>query len=974
MVDFYTYIKAQFYTTGNTEITHSSMGSKTGRYYIESGEKEKDFIDKYIDYVFVKKEKAYMLEAPYRYKYKLDNGKYQFISSIKIDIDLHYNTKSNTVERVYNDNHIKNIISEYINNIKEYVVSITETQTLCFVMEKSKPVKNKTKIKDGIHLIFPYIYVGKQLEHKLRHDIIKTIDSKNMFADIKEVTTELNDTSKIIDHSVIDTNNWLMYGSRKSKELEPYLLTKVYKYDEDTNTLIIHGYPISKKDKAPINMPTDIKYYEPRELVIDLSMRNLQHVKPSMIKHNYIRELYMFDQDKITSVGPISPTPPDELGLYVKKRPMTRSPAQIDIILKLVDCLSVQRASDFESWVSVCWTLHNIHNSDDVLFDKFIEFSKKGKGYGNLTEAEIISYKFNYWDKSKDQGYSEGSLRLWAKEDDEDLYNKILYEEIKTELEETINCEKFNIDGMGELSKMLKSMNNTATAIAGLMYIMYKHEFVLTDTRGKGTYYHFRNHRWEKMQENTLLRRNIYDVKDSYLNYFKNLNAEQKQQMNFDPAYTKKILDILKKLDCTSFKNDIMTECKDLFYGDGTEGKKFLEKLDDDNYLIGFENGVYDLAYEHKSTNGEVIERGQFRDGRPEDYISFSTGIDYIDYHEVLHTPQYKTISNHIHTFFDQVFIIKDVRDYVMTVLASALCGSTKNETFHVWSGTGGNGKSKLIELFMKSLGEYTCNLPITVLTKTRGNSNEASPELAITKGKRFAVLQEPDAGSKIYCGKMKELTGGDEITCRKLYENPITFKPKFKLVMTCNEKPQLAAEDEGTWRRVRLVQFGSKFTQHPDPDEPNEFPIDYDLSEKFNSWKEIFMSILINHYNTVYANQGFYIKCPEVIMSYTNEYRDNQNHYLRFIKGNGDTEQGAVIKDVGKRLTPDMLKRVFKEWCDNQMPKLNLQIDQLFTTMNNLFGKGYGAGIPLKSRGWKDRWLSDVYYNDYSIQDDELS
>lgn len=585
---------------------------------------------------------------------------------------------------------------------------------------------------------------------------------------------------------------------------------------------------------------------------------------------------------------------------------------------------------------------------------------------------EIQSYKLKYWENARNEGYSEGSLRLWAKEDNETEYNKVVYEEIKQELEETINCDKFSIEGMDQLSTMLKSMNNTATSIANLMYIMFKHEFVLTDTRGKGTYYHFRNHRWEKMQENTLLRQRIYDVSNAYLDYFKNLNTEQKTQLSLDPTSAKKICDILKKLSNTSFKENIMTECKDLFYGNGTEGKKFLENLDENNYLIGFKNGVYDLDYEKRDGSGKVVERGQFRDGRPEDYVSFSTKIDYIPFDEVMKNPKYKEIHDDIHKFLEQVFFIKEVKDYVLTVLSSSLCGSTKNETFHVWSGTGGNGKSKLIELFMKAYGEYTCNLPITVLTKTRGNSNEASPELAITKGKRFAVLQEPDAGSKIYCGKMKELTGGDEITCRKLYENPITFKPKFKLVMTCNEKPQLKADDEGTWRRVRLVQFESKFTPHPDPDEANQFPIDYNLSEKFFHWKEIFMSILINHYNTVYANQNFCISTPQVIMKYTDEYRDNQNNYLRFIRGNGDTEKGAVVKSPGKRLTPDMLKRAFKEWCDNQSPKLSLSVDQLFSTMNNLFGKGFGAGIHFKNRGWQDRWLSDVYYNDYADEDND--
>ena len=56
-----------------------------------------------------------------------------------------------------------------------------------------------------------------------------------------------------------------------------------------------------------------------------------------------------------------------------------------------------------------------------------------------------------------------------------------------------------------------------------------------------------------------------------------------------------------------------------------------------------------------------------------------------------------------------------DVREYVLTLLGSFLHGSNKNERFNIWTGTGGNGKSKLIELFEKSIGDYNCKLPISL-------------------------------------------------------------------------------------------------------------------------------------------------------------------------------------------------------------------------------------------------------------------
>ena len=56
-----------------------------------------------------------------------------------------------------------------------------------------------------------------------------------------------------------------------------------------------------------------------------------------------------------------------------------------------------------------------------------------------------------------------------------------------------------------------------------------------------------------------------------------------------------------------------MIEAKELFY-DGD----FMEKLDTNPYLLCFNNGVMDF------------KEKEFRDGRPDDYISLSTNINYI--------------------------------------------------------------------------------------------------------------------------------------------------------------------------------------------------------------------------------------------------------------------------------------------------------------------------------------------------------
>ena len=208
-----------------------------------------------------------------------------------------------------------------------------------------------------------------------------------------------------------------------------------------------------------------------------------------------------------------------------------------------------------------------------------------------------------------------------------------------------------------------------------------------------------------------------------------------------------------------------MKECRSLFIDE-----KFEELLDSRSHLIGFENGVYDLKMHI------------FRDGMPDDYISHSTKINYIEYDPNL--PEIQEIND----FFSKIFVNDAVKNYVLDIITCIIDGSITQERFYVFTGSGSNGKSRLLDFIQKALGDYYCILPIALLTQKRASSNSAQSELERTKGRRFAVMQEPSEQDKINIGFMKELSGNDRILCRALYKEPYEFKPQFKMILTCNE------------------------------------------------------------------------------------------------------------------------------------------------------------------------------------------
>ena len=114
--------------------------------------------------------------------------------------------------------------------------------------------------------------------------------------------------------------------------------------------------------------------------------------------------------------------------------------------------------------------------------------------------------------------------------------------------------------------------------------------------------------------------------------------------------------------------------------------------------------------------------------------------------------------------------------------------GTALNQTFNNYLGGGRNGKSVLVSLMSKTLGEYKGELPLTaVVTQRRVGVGGLSPEILKLKGKRYAVMQEPTKGVKLNEGIMKELTGGDTIQARGLYSESEVFEPQFNLVVCTN-------------------------------------------------------------------------------------------------------------------------------------------------------------------------------------------
>lgn len=779
------------------------------------------------------------------------------------------------IPRMYRVENVEKILMTYFEILAEFL-NVPDEALVAYVMEKPEPVIKAGKVKDGIHVIWPDIVVSNNFQHLVRSRVLAQASA--MLEGLKVCNTY----EDIIDEAIIEKNNWQIYGSSKP-DCKPYTVTRVYQYNKYTRALSTLPTPtpeeelgLVKRFSMRVEREECLFYTEKEKEFNDY----VQHIMPTMDEK---RKTKIQSQIFSNSINPA--------------RAMLDTPDERELAKRLVmECLSHQRAENYEDWIKLGWTLRNI---DYDLLQTWVEFSRLSAKY---VEGECQ----RCWDRMCTDTLGMGTLRWWARKDNPQQYHHIIDSSVLTLIDKCSGSKGAPYD------------------VAEVVYAMFKDKFRHTT---KDIWYTFKpeRHRWVKTTQGLILR-NVLSTKVSSkfmerANYWNMMlvGADQNPEAAEKSANLKKIVLDLKR---TAYKSNVMKECE-CFFTD----EKFEDVLDSRPHLLGFENGVYDLRMH------------EFRDGLPDDYITYSTGRHYIPFN----AKSEEAIE--IDRFLSQVFTNQVVCRYMKDMLASALDGSIRHERFYIFNGRGSNAKSVLTNFVQKAIGDYYCILPIALLTQKRTQSNSAQAELERTKGRRLTVMQEPGDGEKLNIGLMKELTGGDRILTRGLYKEPIEFKPQFKMVMTCNDLPEVSSDDGGTWRRIRVIQFTSRFSDNPDPTKSNEFKADTELPEKLDRWADMFVSMLIDHHkHTDFGN----IPEPSEVTSATNQYRSVNDCIGQFVNEH-------MIKDESGTADRVILNKIyprFKVWAGQTLNKSKKVPDrnQFLVYMEVLFGK-----YPIDNKGWRN-------------------
>jgi P4 family phage/plasmid primase-like protien len=781
------------------------------------------------------------------------------VGSARVDLDFKYAGK--VEEHKHTQEQVVKFIGAYLEEAKRWIVlpEIVET----YVLEKESPTYDPAnKISSsGIHIQFPDLKTRAGVEQGIR---------RSLLARMEEFFPGLGCTKgweHVYDPSALThSGNWPLLGSKKPTEGSlPYEIKYIVNWSD--------GEMSVENDVSPV--PTV-------ELVRKLSVRSPLSDEIPLTEHGLAntrqpsepvaRAVSRGRADVRGEPGSRAASPSGRV------REMLSDARKENIRAHTMNLAAFRHSGAHEEYIKVGQCLYNIHPHDleDVWLD-FMEQSTSPK-----RKAKALEKWRGFTERVDGERTGEGSLRFWSRQDNFDNYLKI---------------ESENVDSL------VRTAAETATEhdVAQVVYAKYRDEFKCASVK-QNDWFQYVGHIWKNTESGVdLLARLSSDVAKLFLikerealNAIENLDAERdKDIVNKYEKDLKNYHQIRLRLKTTSFKENVMRECKVLF-----RDPRFLENLDNNKHLIAFTNGVFDT------------QTRDFRPGKPDDYISFCTNVPYAvdtQYHEFACWGEVKA-------FLESILPRPSVRTYFLNTMATCLSGET-NQRFHIMTGSGSNGKSMLMKLMLASMGDYGYAADIAIFTQKRGQAGAAAPQMVRMRGRRFVTMSEPDEGEPLASALLKFLTGSDKVTCRDLYagsKQMVEFEIMCKFFLSCNEKPPVRTVDGGTWRRIKVVDFPNKFVHTPRL--PNELPIDESIMEKVGSpeWATCFMAYLVHLYKEGEGLRG--LVPPTEVDAYTSEYQEESDVIARFIREMCTTE-GMIPGDVPEPVAWSTITTTFQDW-----------------------------------------------------------
>ncbi|QEG23896.1 phage/plasmid primase, P4 family [Mariniblastus fucicola] len=283
------------------------------------------------------------------------------------------------------------------------------------------------------------------------------------------------------------------------------------------------------------------------------------------------------------------------------------------------------------------------------------------------------------------------------------------------------------------------------------------------------------------------------------------------------------------------------------------------KSLDSEDLLFNCLNGTFDL------------QNCELRDSQREDLITQISGVSFDA------SAQCPLWRESLKLIFDGD---EELIRYVQVLFGYTLSGTRDEHILPICYGGGSNGKSTVWNTIHDIMGDYAEIGNADLLMVSR---NQHPTGLADLFAKRFVPISEPGKGCQLMESRVKEWTGDAVGKARRMREDFWEFRQTHTFWLSTNHKPKISGDDEGIWRRVKLIPF------EVDLREKLGGNVDKQFKEKLKAEYSGILNWAIEGWQ-MYQKNGLDTYEPERVKQATSEYRNNEDEIANFVSDKLDS------------------------------------------------------------------------------------
>lgn len=221
--------------------------------------------------------------------------------------------------------------------------------------------------------------------------------------------------------------------------------------------------------------------------------------------------------------------------------------------------------------------------------------------------------------------------------------------------------------------------------------------------------------------------------------------------------------------------------------------------------------------------------------------------------------------------------------------------------------GGGSNGKSTILNLLKKFIGEDNCSTIEMEKLSDRFKTAELENKL-VNIGDDINRRDINDTGT------LKKLFTGESVTVERKGQSPFSLKSYAKLIFSCNEIPRIADKSHGMYSRLMLIPFTAHFSSADEDFDP--FIEDKITTDEAMSY---LLNMGLRGLRRLLANNDF--TYPQVVKNALEEYKTDNSTVLTWV-----SEENIEVQYLMSKPTHELFSE-FKDWCNRSDIKFGASI-----------------------------------------------